>query len=207
VRAATGISVTAVNRIEATISEVAGVASSIAAAIERQGEATSEIARDVTDAAAGVTAMNARASEVSEEAGVNAGSASEVRDTAVSLNDAIGALKRAVTRIVHTSTGDVDRREAPRIAYDAACRLSVSGRVFNGRSRDMSSGGACVIGIPALSPGVRGVLNIDGIRPSLGVEVRASSGSDELRLVFDLDRDGQQALDALLENLAKRAAA
>jgi len=25
--------------------------------------------------------------------------------------------------------------------------------------------------------------------------------------VFDLDRDGQQALDALLENLAKRAAA
>src|SRR6185437_3442066 len=47
VRTATGASVAAVGRIEQTIGEINAIAGSIAAAVEEQGAATAEIARNV----------------------------------------------------------------------------------------------------------------------------------------------------------------
>ena len=49
VRDATGASVAAVSRIEQTISEINAISGSIAAAVEQQGAATAEIARNVSD--------------------------------------------------------------------------------------------------------------------------------------------------------------
>jgi len=55
VRSATNASVSAVTRIEQTISEINTIAGSIAAAVEQQGAATAEIARNVTETAGAVS--------------------------------------------------------------------------------------------------------------------------------------------------------
>ena len=51
VRSATGAAVAAVAGIEQTITEISAIAGSIAAAVEQQGAATAEIARNVSDTA------------------------------------------------------------------------------------------------------------------------------------------------------------
>jgi methyl-accepting chemotaxis protein len=68
VRAATEASVAAVVRIEKTITEVNAIAGSIASAVEQQGAATAQIARDVAQTATAAQEMTARATEVSAEA-------------------------------------------------------------------------------------------------------------------------------------------
>src|SRR4029078_13394390 len=57
VRSATGVSVAAVVRIEQTIGEINAIAGSIAAAVDQQGAATAEIARNVTGTASAANEM------------------------------------------------------------------------------------------------------------------------------------------------------
>jgi methyl-accepting chemotaxis protein len=207
IRSATETTVMAVRLIETTITEIEGVAASITAAIDSQSDATARIARDVTQTAVGVSALNGRAGEVVEEAVANARVAGDIRDTAASLTEAIGALKQSVTRIVRTSTTDVDRRAAPRMALDAGCRLSVAGREHAGRLRDISTGGACVLGMPAIAAGARGTLTVDGIGSYEAVVVIGLGAADELHLSFDLEQREQDALAARIEAMTRQRAA
>ena len=103
VRAATGASITAVQKIETTISEVEEVASSIAAVMQEQHGATAEIAHNVLETTNAVRIVSGHADKLAGEAQVNARHVVEVRDTAASLNDTVIGMKRAVTRIVRTA--------------------------------------------------------------------------------------------------------
>ena len=78
VRTATGASVTAVDRIEQTITEINTIAASIAASVEQQGGATAKIAGNVTETEAAATEMIARTDEVSAEARQSGQRAAEV---------------------------------------------------------------------------------------------------------------------------------
>ena len=207
VRAATGATVASVQRIEATISEVEGIANSIAAALEQQDAATGGIASNVTETANAVSAMNQRTSEASSQAETDARRAGEVRDTAATLNDTIGELKHAVTRIVRNSTGDVDRRHGRRYATDAACQLTAASGVFTGRVRDLSIGGAHLSGVPELPAGSSGSLRLDGIAVPLGCVVRATDGADGVHVGFILEPQAQAALARHIETLARQRAA
>jgi methyl-accepting chemotaxis protein len=207
VRTASSTSVSSVQHIEATISEVESIANAIAAALEQQGTATVEIARNVAETADAVRAMNGRVEEVSEEAMLTSGRASEVRDTATALNDSIGTLKRAVTHIVRTSTSDMERRKSPRFKVDLACRLIAAAGEFRGTVDDISAGGAHVSGIPAIPAGGGGTLRVDGIDSPLDFTVRGSDGAGGMHLAFDLDAGAQDELQRRIETLSMGRAA
>ncbi|HEX3992798.1 MAG TPA: methyl-accepting chemotaxis protein, partial [Acetobacteraceae bacterium] len=207
VRTASGTSVSSVQHIEATISEVENIANAMAAALEQQGTATVEIARNVAETADAVRAMNGRVAEVSEEAMLTSGRASEVRDTATALNDSIGTLKRAVTHIVRTSTADMERRKSPRFKVDLACRLIAAAGEFRGTVNDISAGGAHVSGIPAIPAGGGGTLRVDGIDSPLDFTVRGSDGARGMHLAFDLDAGAQDELQRRIETLSMGRAA
>jgi methyl-accepting chemotaxis protein len=205
VRGATGASVAAVERIEVTIRELEGIAASIAAAIGQQGTATAEIAGRMNDTGVAMNAMTGRADELSLEAATNARHGGEVRDTAASLNTAIDGMKHAVTRIVRTSTTDVDRRRDVRQRLNLACRLVVADGTFAGALQDISSGGAAVSGVRAMPEGTRGRLAVDGIPAGLPFVVLALDDAKVLHLSFRLDPRASETLNHWLDALPRAA--
>ncbi len=187
VRSATKASVAAVARIEQTITEIDTIAGSIAAAVEQQGTATAEIARNVTDTAAAANDVTSRITEVSTEATETDRHAVDVRDHAESLATAVHSLKQAVIRVVRTSTSDVDRRRSVRQSVDLPCKVSAPGLdTQNARLSDISARGACVRGGPSLPPGTSGTVALDGVQSPIPFTVRACAG-DELHIAFSLD--------------------
>jgi methyl-accepting chemotaxis protein len=206
VRSATVASVAAVVRIEQTITEINAVAGSIATAVDQQGAATAEIARNITETTNAAHEMQARTTEVSDEARKTGGHAALVRSNAVELNDATEELRHSVIRAVRTSTTEVDRRADTRFDVDLVCRLSVEGRAYPARVADLSDRGAHVRGGPVLPAGIRGALDIDGVGFSLPFIVRFGEG-DSLRLAFEPDEATTVRFRGMPERLAQRRAA
>ncbi|MBB6253434.1 methyl-accepting chemotaxis protein [Nitrospirillum iridis] len=92
----TGLSVSGMDRIGATIHEVNEVAAAIAAAVEEQGAATREIARNVAEAAGGTDHVSRTLSSLTEATELAGGTAGEVLGTAGALTREAGRLHRAV---------------------------------------------------------------------------------------------------------------
>jgi methyl-accepting chemotaxis protein len=84
-----------------TIDEIAG---SIAAAIEQQNSATSEIARNVTETANGAREVSTRIAEVSGEATRLSEEAGRVHSSAADVTDAVSSLRRVIVHAVRSST-------------------------------------------------------------------------------------------------------
>jgi methyl-accepting chemotaxis protein len=206
VRTATGASVAAVARIEQTITEVNAISSSIAAAVEEQGAATLEIARNVNETATAARDMTGRADEVSVEAKETGQRAAEVLANTSGLAGAVNDLQQSVTRVVRTSTAEVDRRADQRYDTDVLCRVTAGGQTHAARLVDLSEGGAQVAGGPALPVGSQGTLSVDGVGVSLLFLVKGSDG-DSLHLAFRLDATAAAALRGMPERLAQRRAA
>jgi methyl-accepting chemotaxis protein len=207
VRTATGASVAAVGRIEVTIGEINAISGSIAASVEEQGAATAEIARNVTETAAAANEMTRRIAEVSTEAERTGQRSSQVRDDTIALNTMVGELKHSLSRVVHTSTTDADRRLTPRYSTALACRITASGfGTRNARLDNISTGGAAVSEAPALPIGIRGALEADRIGMSLPFVVRSNEGQT-LHLAFELDAAMTGRLTQMLEQLGLQRAA
>ncbi len=199
VRSATADAVVAVGRIEATIGEVNAIAGSIAAAVEQQGAATSEIARNVSETAAAVNDMNARNVEVSREAEQAGLYAEDVLENTTRLTAAVHDLRRAIIRTVRTSSEEVDRREHNRFEVDLSCRVDTARHGSRtARVRDLSEGGARLIGLPDLVFGASGTILIDGIpRPLTFTVVGLDDGVG--RIAFSARDDALPLLRALLD--------
>ena len=138
VRVATVASVTAVSRIEATIGEINVIASSIAAAVERQGAATEEIAHSVTETVSAANEMTSRTNEVAVEAGETGRQAADVRENAGGLHGSMEELRQSVIRVVRTATTEVDRRLNERFDTDLGCRVTINGQTHLARIVDWS---------------------------------------------------------------------
>ncbi len=182
------------------------IASSIAAAVEQQGVATAEIARNVTETASAANQMMERTNEVSAEASDTGRHAADVRENVTGLNDAMEELRHSVIRVVRTSTTEVDRRACRRHAVDLPCQVTVGGERYHGRVADLSDNGAQLRGIPVLEIGARGTLEIETIAGPLPFAVR-SHEDDMLHLVFVLDEATASAFSGTAERLAERRAA
>jgi len=207
VRTATGASVAAVGRIEQTIGEINTIAGSIAAAVEEQGAATAEIARNVSETAAAASKMTQRIDEVSTEAERTGQRSAQVRDDMAALNTLVGELAHTLVRVVRTSTTDVDRREYARYLVNLGCRLSVGGLgTHSARVSDLSVGGAAVSGVPALSIGARGTLEVDRVGMKLPFTVRAAR-DDTAHLTFDLDQTDATRFAQMLGQMGLQRAA
>ncbi|HEY0182104.1 MAG TPA: cache domain-containing protein [Rhodopila sp.] len=207
VRSATGASVSAVARIEQTINEIDAIAGSIAAAVEQQGAATAEIARNVSETASAADAMTSRTAEVSIEAERTGKHAAEVRENAAAMIAAVTEFRQVVTKVVRTSTAEVDRRVAERRQVSLPCRLNMPGQpAQTARIVDISQGGAAVHGGPTLQPGARGTMEIEGTGLTLPFTVRARSDG-ALHVAFDPDAAAATKLAAIIERSTMQRAA
>jgi methyl-accepting chemotaxis protein len=211
VRAATQAAVHSVGRIEATIDEVNAIAGSIAAAVEQQGAATAEIARNVTETASAVNEMNTRNAEVSSEAATAGRHAEDVTAHTKGLSAAVTEVRSALIRTVRTATAEVDRRAFKRQAMELRCQVELSGRSpVQAVLLNLSEGGARLRGVPADRAGLRGLLRPVGGRTVLNFVVEGMDG-DDMRVSFDIDEAGREAVRALIaaaggEDAARRAA-
>jgi methyl-accepting chemotaxis protein len=99
---ATQESVAAIKEIGATIGRIAGIASTIAAAVEEQGAATQEIARNVGEAAKGTSQVAANISDVNRGASETGSASSQVLTSAQSLSGESQHLKLEVDKFLST---------------------------------------------------------------------------------------------------------
>ncbi len=96
VQSATGDAVTAIRRIASMIAEVNAISTGVAAAVEEQGGATSEIARAAQQAADGTTTMSRTVARVTGTAGAVANSAGVVTESASALAEQAARLRTEV---------------------------------------------------------------------------------------------------------------
>jgi methyl-accepting chemotaxis protein len=182
------------------------IAGSIAAAVEQQGAATAEIARNVSETARAANEMTGRTGEVSNEARETGRRAEAVLQNTGALTAAVDDLKHSVIRVVRTSTAEVDRREALRYAIDLPCRIVVGGKTHQARLVDLSDGGAHIRDAPALTVGARGTLAIDGVQMPLPF-VSHEHVAGMLHVAFTLDAAATAAMQGTAERLSRKIAA
>ena len=101
-QAATQESVGAIKEIGATIGRISEIAATIAAAVEEQGAATQEIARNVGEAAKGTAQVASNITDVNRGAGETGSASSQVLASAQSLSSESNHLKAEVDRFLST---------------------------------------------------------------------------------------------------------
>ena len=100
IQGATGSAVRAIRAIGETITRVNQIAAAIAAAVEQQGAATREIARNVQQASVGTAEVSTHIVGVSQTASETGAAAGEVLDSAQSLARLSDALRNDIDRFV-----------------------------------------------------------------------------------------------------------
>jgi methyl-accepting chemotaxis protein len=96
IQSETGLAVSAIQGIGTVIDELSQISSAIAAAVEQQGAATSEIARNVAEAAAGTSRVSEAIGEVNEAVGETGGAVSDLRSVAQEVAKSGEVLRREV---------------------------------------------------------------------------------------------------------------
>ena len=99
---ATADSVAAIKAISTTINRVSEIATVIAAAVEEQGVATQEIARNVQNAAKGTIQVADNIGDVSTGAKETGSASAQVLDSAKALSAEGGRLKTEVANFLQT---------------------------------------------------------------------------------------------------------
>jgi methyl-accepting chemotaxis protein len=101
IQTATGESVTAIQQIGDTISQLSSIATTIAAAVEEQGAATGEIARNVQRASDGTRQVAGNITEVNSGAQETGAASSRVLSSAKSIAEVSHTLQAEVARFLH----------------------------------------------------------------------------------------------------------
>jgi methyl-accepting chemotaxis protein len=101
-QSATQESVAAIKEIGQTIARISEIASTIAAAVEEQGAATGEIARNVTEAAKGTAQVATSITDVNRGAGDTGTASSQVLSSARSLSSESHHLRSEVDKFLST---------------------------------------------------------------------------------------------------------
>ena len=91
------------DEVSGTVRTIDEIASSIAAAVEQQHAATTEIARNVTETANGAREVSTRIAEVSGEATRLGDEAGRVHSYAADVTDAVSSLRRVIVHAVRSS--------------------------------------------------------------------------------------------------------
>ncbi|MBO6543164.1 MAG: HAMP domain-containing protein [Alphaproteobacteria bacterium] len=95
-QSSTGMAVTAIERVTATINQMTEIAASISSAVEEQGAATQEIASSVQEAASGTDTVSQNIAEVDVVTGETSKAADQVTSLAESLSNQADGLKTEI---------------------------------------------------------------------------------------------------------------
>ena len=193
IRTSTHNTIAAVEDITGAIRDVENISAAIAAAIEQQGAATSEIARSVTRTNEAATEVSAGIARVSEEAATATGSAGEVSKIAQSVAASIDGLRTTLVRLVRTTTTEVDRRRKARYRLDQPVMIESDSGRLEAQIGNCSGGGAMLEGaVSHFGPGNRLTLTVNGLCQRMpAVVLRVSNAGCHVK--FDLTEAEQAA--------------
>ncbi len=145
-RTITRSSADAIQSIGSVIRRIEAIACAVNQGIDQQRTATREISSNIQENAHGAREVTMRITDVSKAARTTQGLAEKVRASSVDLAGSVRELKSALTRIVRTSTSDVDRRRHPRRPSDSPMIvIALGGSRYSGRLKDISAGGAAAL--------------------------------------------------------------
>jgi methyl-accepting chemotaxis protein len=116
IQTATGESVTAIKEIGGTIAHISQIAAAIAQAVDQQGIATTEIARNVHEAARGTTCVSGSIADVDRHAVETGAAATQMLSAAQSLSQDSNHLKSEMENFlvqIRTGLGNRRKREDP----------------------------------------------------------------------------------------------
>ena len=164
IQATTEGAVRSVGEIDDAIADVQGVSSAVAAAVEEQGSATQEIARNVAQTTQAAQEVAERIHHVSDEAHSTGESAGQVGRISTEVAGGIDHLREVLVRVVRTSTKEVDRRQAQRFRIDRSGSLSIDGQTHAVTIDNISEDGLTASGLPAgIATGTRAQVAISGL--------------------------------------------
>jgi methyl-accepting chemotaxis protein len=173
----------AIQSTVARVQDVELIATEVAQSVQEQQAATDQISRNVSQSALAAREVSDRIVEVADEA-VNTGrQAGQVEKMLQDMAEQVGELGRTLTRLVRTSTPEVNRREAPRHPIGSPARLDG----HNGTLEDISAIGARVSGVPRFASGSTIRLQIDSLDVPMSV-VESEEGLCRLKAA-DSQRD------------------
>ena len=168
IQATTREAVRSVGEIDQAIIDVQGVSATVAAAIEQQGAATQEIARNVVQTTDAAQEVAERIARVSDEARATGESAGEVGRISVEVAGGIDHLREVLVRTVRTATKEVNRRDKPRYHMGRPGTIAADGRSYPVTIDNISEGGLAALGLPeAIADGTRVEVALDGEAVSL----------------------------------------
>ena len=195
---ATEASVASIVGIGEVIRNVEQVSSIIAAAIERQSTVTVEISRTVEETSLAAREVAAQIVSVSNEAAETGRRASEIKDGSADIAGKVDDLRATLTRVIRTSTADVDRRVSSRLAIHRPGTLKHHGRSEKVMVRDLSLGGAMIdAALPDAPIDTPITLVIDGIAAELTGFVARKDEAATL-IGFRLSAEANRVISALI---------
>ncbi|MCB4825543.1 methyl-accepting chemotaxis protein [Roseicella sp. GB24] len=184
IQSATEAAVRAVSGMGQAIDEISGTAGAIAAAVEQQGAATQEIARNVAGNGEEVRAMAGRIEAVASDAAAAGIRAVRMRDGSGEVDRGVRGMRQDLLQMVRTSMAEADRRMEPRYPVSEPCLIEANGQRLEGSLVNISAHGALAGGIAALPAGTRGTLHLPRRKVQIACEVR-EAGLRGLHLRFD----------------------
>ena len=208
IQASTQAAVDAVEEMGGQITEIDGVATSVAAAMEEQDAATREIARSIQESASAAKQVSAKIARVSQDADSVNARAAEMRDAISGVSSNLSSLQSLLVRTVRSSAAEVDRRLSKRYPTDLEATVTDSRQAAHETTLvDLSEGGAWIRCAPQLDVNETGVLRIKGFASQLPFTVRTHDG-EAAHVAFVLG-DAQRAELAryIARNFATESAA
>jgi methyl-accepting chemotaxis protein len=164
VQSATERATESVRSMVATIADMERISVTVASAVEEQGAATAEIARNMRETATAVTSMTEDAQKVRAAAEESDAQAGAVKQRAGDLREAVGGLRQGVVRVIRTSTAEVDRRNHPRHVVELPGRFAPEGAAAVPiRSIDLAVEGALLQSEGPVPPLGHGHLSLNGL--------------------------------------------
>ena len=201
---ATNGTVAAIEDIGHTLDDVAGVAASVAEAIDQQTAATQDIARNVAESSAAVQEVTNRIAAVSQEANSAGAQAAHLRAGSGAVAAEITTLRGAVVRTIYTASKEADRRMGARVAVSQPCTISFEGGPSGiaAMTVDISESGAAISadGISA-KQGQRGRMTWDG-HPGIQAQFEVVATDSDRHLHVRFEPSSRSApLEDMLHNL------
>ncbi|TDH63039.1 PAS domain S-box protein [Dankookia rubra] len=172
---ATRAAVEAVTGMGESIGRISETAGAIAAAVEQQGAATQEIARNVAANGEEVREMAGRIDAVARDAMAAGMRAGHLRDGTGEVGESVRELRQGLMLVVRTSMAEADRRVEPRFPTSEACVVEVGGTRTESNLINLSAHGALLAGTTGMSAGMGGTLELPRHGVRISFEVREAS--------------------------------
>jgi methyl-accepting chemotaxis protein len=185
----TAHAVHSVAEIDGAIAEVQAVSGAIALAIEQQGSATAEIARNILQTTLASQEVSQHIALVSDEARISHENAGRVNQLAADMVEGVDNMRQVLVRAVRSLMKEADRQKTVRYRFGRPAVLSLGPRNFDVTIENISEGGLMASGLPAdVATGTRVKVTIPGIAAPFTVVVVAAE-NNRLHGQFELTPD------------------